>query len=155
MIIEIFLLLSIGLTSYFYTSYLIPLAAFIMPIEQHYMIICFSCILLIIDNVSLFNDLQNKNTNTNLQIVGDQVFELTDNKVIVYNITKIKDEPITPTSKLKLKRNILNKNIRVMRNYSLLINNNSHFRFYINQFINTIPIISYYFIIFIQFTFNY
>jgi len=107
MIIEIFLLLSIGLTSYLYTSYLIPLAAFIMPIEQHYMIICLSCILLIIDNVSLFNDLQNKNTN--LQIVGDQVFELTDNKVIVYNITKIKDEPITPTSKLKLKRNILNK----------------------------------------------
>uniref|UniRef100_A0A6C0LIE1 Uncharacterized protein n=1 Tax=viral metagenome TaxID=1070528 RepID=A0A6C0LIE1_9ZZZZ len=110
MIIEIFLLLSIGLTSYFYTSYLIPLAAFIMPIEQHYMIMCFCCILLIIDNVSLFNDLQNKNKiNTNLQIVGDQVFELTDNKVIVYNITKIKDEPITPTSKLKLKRNILNK----------------------------------------------
>jgi hypothetical protein len=110
MIIEILLLLNIGLTSYLYTSYLIPLAAFIMPIEQHYMIMCFSCILLIIDNVSLFNDLQNKNKiNNDLQIVGDQVFELTENKVIVYNITKIKDEPITPTSKIKLKRNILNK----------------------------------------------
>jgi len=110
MIIEILLLLNIGLTSYLYTSYLIPQAAFIMPIEQHYMIMCFSCILLIIDNVSLFNDLQNKNKiNTNLQIVGDQVFELTENKVIVYNITKIKSEPITPTSKLKLKRNILNE----------------------------------------------
>jgi hypothetical protein len=110
MIIEIIFLMNIGMTSYLYTSYLIPLAAFIMPIEQHYMIMCFICILLIIDNVSLFNDLQNKNnTNTNLQIVGDQVFELTDNKVIVYNITKIKNEPITPTSKLKLKRNILNK----------------------------------------------
>jgi hypothetical protein len=108
MIIEIIFLMNIGMTSYLYTSYLIPLAAFIMPIEQHYMFMCFICILLIIDNVSLFNDLQNKN-NTNLQIVGDQVFELTDNKVIVYNITKIKNEPITPTSKLKLKRNILNK----------------------------------------------
>lgn len=62
------------------------------------------------NNVSLFNDLQNKNKiNNDLQIVGDQVFELTENKVIVYNITKIKDEPITPTSKIKLKRNILNK----------------------------------------------
>ena len=74
---------------------------------------CFTCILLIIDNISLFNDLQNKNKNiadkNEVHIVGDQVYELTNNKVIVYNITKIKDEPITPTSKTNLKRNILNK----------------------------------------------
>lgn len=74
MIIEICLLVSIGFTSYFYTSYLIPLASFIIPIEQHYIILVFICILLIIDNISLFNDLQNKiNTinNNELQIVGD------------------------------------------------------------------------------------
>lgn len=112
MIIEICLLVSIGFTSYFYTSYLIPFASFIIPIEQHYIILVFICILLIIDNISLFNDLQNKiNTinNNELQIVGDQVFELNDNKVIVYNITKIKNEPITPTTKIKLKKHILNK----------------------------------------------
>lgn len=75
------------------------------------MIICFSCILLIIDNFSLVNDLNNKSTtnNQNIQIVGDQVIELTENKLIVYNITKIKDEPITPTTKHKLKKHILNK----------------------------------------------
>jgi hypothetical protein len=75
--------------------------------------LCFTCILLIIDNISIFNDLQNNNKNiadkNELQIVGDQVYELTNNKVIVYNIIKIKDEPITPTSKTNLKRNILNK----------------------------------------------
>jgi len=113
MIIEIFLLLSIGLTSYFYTSYVIPFVSFIIPLEQHYIILCFTCILLIINNISLFNDLQNKNKTiadkNDLQIVGDQVYELTNNKVIVYNITKIKDEPITPTSKTNLKRKILNK----------------------------------------------
>lgn len=113
MIIEIFLLLSIGLTSYFYTSYVIPFVSFIVSVEQHYIILCFTCILLIIDNISLFNDLQNKNKNiadkNEVHIVGDQVYELTNNKVIVYNITKIKDEPITPTSKTNLKRNILNK----------------------------------------------
>jgi hypothetical protein len=113
MIIEIFLLLSIGLTSYFYTSYVIPFVSFIIPLKKHYIILCFTCILLIIDNISLFNDLQNKNKNiadkNELQIVGDQVYELTNNKVIVYNIIKIKDEPITPTSKTNLKRNILNK----------------------------------------------
>jgi|LakMenEpi03Aug12_release.lakeMendotaPanAssembly.Ray.scaffolds.fasta_scaffold383408_2 hypothetical protein len=111
MIIEILLLLSISLTSYFYTLYLIPLVSFIVPVEQHYMIICFCCILLIIDNFSLVNDLNNKSTtnNQNIQIVGDQVIELTENKLIVYNIIKIKDEPITPKTKHKLKKNILNK----------------------------------------------
>jgi hypothetical protein len=58
MVIEICLLVSIGFTSYFYTSYLIPLASVIIPIEQHYIILVFICILLIIDNITLFNDLQ-------------------------------------------------------------------------------------------------
>jgi len=110
MIIEIILLLIIGLTSYFYTSYIVPMASFIVPVEQHYMILCFSCILLFIDNITLVSDLQNKTTNTNdLQIVGDQVIELSGNKLIVYNITKIKDEPVTPTTKTKLKKTILNR----------------------------------------------
>jgi hypothetical protein len=86
MIIEIFLLLSIGLTSYFYTSYVIPFVSFIVSVEQHYIILCFTCILLIIDNISLFNDLQNKNKliadKNELQIVGDQVYELTTIKLL-------------------------------------------------------------------------
>ena len=113
MIIEIILLLSIGMTSYLYTSYIVPMASFIVPVEQHYMILCFSCILLFIDNITLVSDLQNKTTNTtntnDLQIVGDQVIELSGDKLIVYNITKIKDEPVTPTTKTKLKNTILNK----------------------------------------------
>jgi len=110
MIIQIILLLSIGMTSYFYTSYIVPMASFIVPVEQHYIILCFSCILLFIDNITLVSDLQNNTTNTNdLQIVGDQVIELSGDKLIVYNITKIKDEPVTPTTKIKLKKTILNR----------------------------------------------
>ena len=85
MIIQVILLCSIGLLSFLYTSYAIPSVSNIIPVSTHYMFLSFSCILLLIDNFSLMNDIQNFKPFDNpehIHIIGDQAIELQKVKLL-------------------------------------------------------------------------
>jgi hypothetical protein len=105
MIIEVILLFCVGLTSFLYTSYVIPSVSNIIPVDIHYMFLSFSCIILLIDNFSLMNDIQNFKPFDNpehIHIIGDQAIELQKSKIIIYNLTKIKEHQIKPINEKKL-----------------------------------------------------
>ena len=105
MIIQVILLCSIGLLSFLYTSYVIPSVSNIIPVATHYMFLSFSCILLLIDNFSLMNDIQNFKPFDNpehIHIIGHQAIELQKSKIIIYNLTKIKEQQIKPINEKKL-----------------------------------------------------
>ena len=105
MIIEVILLFCVGLTSFLYTSYIIPSVSNIIPVDIHYMFLSFSCIILLIDNFSLMNDIQNFKPFDNpehIHIIGDQAIELQKSKIIIYNLTKIKKHQIKPINEKKL-----------------------------------------------------
>ena len=105
MIIQVILLCSIGLLSFLYTSYVIPSVSNIIPVATHYMFLSFSCILLLIDNFSLMNDIQNFKPFDNpehIHIIGDQAIELQKSKIIIYNLTKIKEHQIKTINEKKL-----------------------------------------------------
>jgi len=113
MITEILLLSCIGLSSYYYTLFFVPSVSNIISVDQHYMILCFSCILLVIDNLSLFNDLQtvlrNKKNNKKIEIIGNQVIELVNHKIITYDLNKIKEEQRSPNKEELLENYFLKK----------------------------------------------
>ena len=105
MIMQIVLLFGIGLTSFLYTSYVIPSVSNMIPVEIHYMLLSFSSILLLIDNFSLMNDIQNFkpfNNPEHIHIIGDQAIELQKSKIIIYNLTKIKEHEIKQVKKENL-----------------------------------------------------
>ena len=94
MFIPVFLLLTIGASSYVYTSYVMPFISNIVSVDTQSMILIFSCILLLLDNFTLVHDLQNIKPIYNqehIQIIGSQAIELQKNKVIIYNLTKIQE----------------------------------------------------------------
>ena len=59
MFIPVLLLLTIGASSYIYSSYVMPFISNIVSVETQSMILIFSCILLLLDNFTLLHDLQN------------------------------------------------------------------------------------------------
>ena len=94
MFIPVFLLLTIGASSYVYTSYVMPIISNIVSVETQSIILIFSCILLLLDNFTLLHDLQNIKPIYNqehIQIIGSQAIELQKSKVIIYNLTKIQE----------------------------------------------------------------
>ena len=94
MFIPVLLLLTIGASSYIYTSYVMPFISNIVSVETQSMILIFSCILLLLDNFTLVHDLQNIKPIYNqehIQIIGSQAIELQKSKIIIYNLTKIQE----------------------------------------------------------------
>ena len=79
MFIPVLLLLTIGASSYVYTSYVMPIISNIVSVETQSIILIFSCILLLLDNFTLLHDLQNITPVDNpehIHIIGSQAIEL-------------------------------------------------------------------------------
>ena len=99
MIIPILLLLSIGSASLFYTSFIMEYISDTISIKTQFTISIFSCILLLLDNWNLLQDLETVKPLENqehIQIIGSQAIELQRNKMIIYELTKIKEHIIKP-----------------------------------------------------------
>jgi hypothetical protein len=61
--------------------------------------------LLITNNIKIYNDIQNFkpfNNPEHIHIIGDQAIELQKSKIIIYNLTKIKEHEIKQVKKENL-----------------------------------------------------
>jgi len=107
MFIPVLLLLTIGASSFVYTSYVMSFISNIVSVETHSTILIFSCVLLLLDNFTLLHDLQNSKSIDNqehIQIIGNQAIELQKSKIIIYNLTKIKEHQIIKPKERLLKK---------------------------------------------------
>ena len=84
------LLIGLGVLSFLYSSFVMKFISNIVSIETQSMILMFSCILLLLDNFSLFNDLNNENKlddNEYIKIILNQTIELQKNKLLICKLT--------------------------------------------------------------------
>ena len=80
------LLIGLGVLSFLYSSFVMKFISNIVSIETQSMILMFSCILLLLDNFSLFNE--NKlDDNEYIKIILNQTIELQKNKLLICKLT--------------------------------------------------------------------
>jgi len=107
MFIPVLLLLTIGASSYIYTSYVMQFISNIVSVETQSIILIFSCVLLLLDNLTLLHDLQSikpVDNQEHVQIIGNQAIELQKSKIIIYNLTKINEHQIINPKERLLKK---------------------------------------------------
>jgi len=102
----LFTLSTIGTLSYIYTYWLMKYISFFISIETQTYILIFFSIITFIDNLGLAYDLNNikpVNNPEHISIIGNQAIELQKNKMIIYKLTKINEQPILKhPNKIKL-----------------------------------------------------
>ena len=104
-ILPILILISIGVSSYIYTSYIMDYVSNIVSRETQASFLIFTCILLLLDNWSLLKEIQNFKPIDNqehIKIIGSQAIELQRDKMIIYELIKIKEHIIEPHQKRKI-----------------------------------------------------
>ena len=104
-ILPILILISIGVSSYIYTSYIMDYVSNIVSRENQASFLIFTCILLLLDNWSLLKEIQNFKPIDNqehIKIIGSQAIELQRDKMIIYELIKIKEHIIEPQQKRKI-----------------------------------------------------
>jgi hypothetical protein len=94
MFLAIILLISLGISSFIYSSFIMQFISNIISVETQSMILMFSCILLLLDNFSLFHDLNTNNINNTtdnnvyIKVLLNQTIELQKNKLLIEKLTK-------------------------------------------------------------------
>ena len=109
----LFTLSTIGTLSYIYTYWLMKYISFFISIETQTYILIFFSIITFIDNLGLAYDLNNikpVNNPEHISIIGNQAIEIQKNKMIIYKLTKLNEQPIIKhPNKLKLCNKFFNR----------------------------------------------
>jgi hypothetical protein len=97
----ILLLFNVFILSWVYKTYFINLISIYISIENQCMILMFISIIIQLDNISLYYDLNKKNeiydeNEHYIKIIGNQAIQLENDKIIIYNLTKFNEINFAP-----------------------------------------------------------
>jgi len=109
------LLIFVFILSWIYKTYFIDIISNVISIQSQCMGLLFIAIITQLDNITLYYDLNNKNTiceqnDYYIKVIGNQAIQLEKNKIIIYNLIKFNEINIETTNMNN--QNIENRRLR-------------------------------------------
>jgi hypothetical protein len=97
------LLIFVFILSWIYKTYFVNLIENIISMQSQCMALMFVAIIIQLDNIILYYDLNNKKTILDendyyIKIIGNQAIQLEKNKIIIYNLIKFNEINIENTN---------------------------------------------------------